>query len=89
MIFHDRFEWKGRIVGHMISDTGHEELHRFAARIGLKRQWFQKKGNPKYSHYDLTTVSAIERANRNGAIEVSCRELLEKMEKLEQNNIAS
>jgi hypothetical protein len=66
----------------MISDTNHEELHEFARKIGLKRKWFQIKPNPKFSHYDLTTVSAIERANQDGAAEISSKELLEKMNNL-------
>jgi hypothetical protein len=88
MIFHDRFKWKKRVVGHLISDTNHEELHQFAAKIGLKIPdesgpgWFQIKPNPKYSHYDLTTISAIKRAEQAGAIEISSKELLEKMNAL-------
>lgn len=44
--------WSGG--GHLQADTG-EELHEFAARLGLRREWFQTKpGRPEKDHYDLT-----------------------------------
>lgn len=46
-------------------------LHRFAARLGLRREWFQAPGiNVQRStspHYDLTTTSALHRACLAGA----------------------
>lgn len=48
-----------------------EELHAFAARIGLKRAWFQR--HRLAPHYDLT-VRRREAAVRAGAIELSFRE---------------
>ena len=51
---------------HMYADTL-EELHAFAARIGLKRQWFQDKRLP---HYDLTARRRAA-AVKLGAIEHS------------------
>lgn len=53
---------------HMVSDTSDEELHAFAARLGLKRGWFQG------DHYDLT-ASKRALAIRLGAQEVSALEL--------------
>jgi len=35
---------------HIITDGELEELHEFAIRLGLKRNWFQNK--PKRPHYD-------------------------------------
>jgi len=44
--------WSGG--GHLQADTA-EELHVFAARLGLRREWFQTKpGRPEKDHYDLT-----------------------------------
>jgi len=44
--------WSGG--GHMQADTL-DELHAFAARIGMRREWFQSKpGRPENDHYDLT-----------------------------------
>jgi hypothetical protein len=46
--------YKGRfgrmIMCHMMADTI-DELHEFAARLGLKREWFQAK---TAAHYDLS-----------------------------------
>ena len=71
MIYVDRFfggghgKWAGG--GHMQADTV-EELHAFAARLGLKREWFQERpGCPDLDHYDLT-ASKREMALRLGAI---------------------
>ena len=36
---------------HLTADSD-EELHAFAARIGMKREWFQP--HPLMNHYDLT-----------------------------------
>ena len=58
---------------HLIADSP-EELHRFAAAMGLKREWFQE--HPRHSHYDLTTARAAERARANGAYRISTRELV-------------
>lgn len=35
---------------HLISDCDLGELHQFAKRVGLKREWFQDKRVP---HYDV------------------------------------
>jgi hypothetical protein len=44
--------WSGG--GHMQADNL-AELHAFAQRIGLRREWFQSKpGRPANDHYDLT-----------------------------------
>ena len=45
----------GRITArwsHLLADTD-DELHAFAARLGLRRAWAQYHGTPK-SHYDVT-----------------------------------
>jgi len=58
----------------MFTDGGLEELHRFANRIGMKREWFQDK---KYPHYDLTPKRrriAVE----HGAIEITTKEWMKK-----------
>lgn len=52
-----------------------EALHRFAARIGLRRAWFQDEGG-RNPHYDLTTVRMRQKALRAGARLASTRELL-------------
>ena len=59
---------------HMTSTTGPDELHEFAARIGLKRNWFQYRSG-RGSHYDLVP-SKRALAVALGAKEVGRREIL-------------
>lgn len=59
----------GRTWCHLTADTA-AELHAFAERIGLRREWFQHGHMP---HYDLTPGRRCE-ALRAGAIEVSAME---------------
>ncbi len=56
--------WSGG--GHLQADTL-DELHAFAAQIGMPREWFQTKpGRPENDHYDLTR-SVRDRAISLGA----------------------
>jgi len=57
---------------HLEADTL-EELHQFAQRLGLKREWFQDK--PAHPHYDITS-SVRQRAVRLGAIEMSNEQMV-------------
>jgi hypothetical protein len=58
--------WSGG--GHLQADTP-EELHAFAERIGLRREWFQSTpARPENDHYDLG-LRGRERAIELGAIE--------------------
>ena len=67
---------------HMWADSI-EELHEFAAEIGMKRYWFQGPPIHKFPHYDLTKQRRAI-AVKAGAIEVEeiTREILIKMIKL-------
>ncbi len=58
--------WQGRKWCHLLADET-DELHRFAARLGLHRASYQ--GPPKTSapHYDLTSYER-RRAIRYGAL---------------------
>jgi hypothetical protein len=60
------WDWRGRKWCHLLADDP-DELHRFAARLGLHRTSYQ--GPPKTSapHYDLTAYER-RRAIRLGAI---------------------
>jgi Protein of unknown function (DUF4031) len=49
------------------------ELHEFAARIGLRRSWFQAKGWPR-DHYDVTDSKRAE-AIAAGAVPITWRDL--------------
>jgi len=51
MIYLDKFYFNGKLCGHLFTDSSLEELHTFAASIGLRREWFQ--GNKAVPHYDV------------------------------------
>lgn len=63
---------------HLVADSL-EELHAFAARLGMRRSWFQD--DPKLPHYDLT-VKRRARAVELGAVELDRREMVAKMRAL-------
>ena len=50
MIYADDLEipWKGKLWCHLITDGDDNELHGFALRLGLRREWYQG------DHYDIT-----------------------------------
>jgi len=56
---------------HLTTDGPLDELHAFAARLGMKREWFQE--HRIAPHYDLT-AQRRERALLLGAVFVSMRE---------------
>jgi len=58
---------------HLTADDA-DELHAFAAALGLRRQWFQDHhADPTRHHYDLSDA-ARERAIAAGAVAVTWRE---------------
>lgn len=61
---------------HMLADTV-AELHEFAARIGLRREWFQPLSRP---HYDLSKTRRIA-AIAAGAVELDRHELVAMMKR--------
>lgn len=82
-IFVDDWQQEAR-VGRISASWSHltcgpfdnpEELHEFAARIGLKRSWYQ--GPPKHpwprSHYDVTEAKR-QQAIAEGAVAITWRE---------------
>lgn len=71
------YGWKLGPSCHMIADT-EIELHELAAKIGLKRSWFQT--DSILNHYDLTG-NKRKLAIANGAIEINRKQLCERMNK--------
>lgn len=52
-----------------VTPDGYDELHSFAAKVGLRRSWFQG------DHYDLTTRAAATRAVAAGAVLIEMMDL--------------
>jgi hypothetical protein len=73
--------WKGKMWCHLTADSL-DELHAFAAKLGLKREWYQYPKSA-YPHYD--TVFR-EKAIRLGAIPVSSKVIVGKARKLRPPN---
>lgn len=72
----ETLEWPGKgLWCHMATDSpeGVLELHRLAAKIGMKRSWFQNR--PNLPHYDLRP-SMRAKAIAAGAVAVSSLELV-------------
>ena len=76
-----RYKW----WSHLWSDTSLEELHAFAERLGLKREWFQCKVGPqateeqkfRRAHYDVVPTKR-KKALSFGAVPMEIREFWEK-----------
>lgn len=60
---------------HMISDQSINELHEFAAGLGINKCWFENKRNKGHPHYDITPAQA-EAAVAAGAVQVSSRKIV-------------
>lgn len=68
---------------HLIADT-EEELHAMAAKVGMKRSWFQKGGRAEMPHYDLV-ASRRKKAVEFGAIEIERKQICEHLEAYRQS----
>ena len=66
------WRWRGRRWAHLVSDRDLEELHAFAARLGLARAWFQG------DHYDVPETTRA-RALTLGAQPVDSREVVRRL----------
>jgi hypothetical protein len=64
-----RWPWRGRRWAHLVSDSSYDELHLFAARLGLPRRIFQG------DHYDVFT-ELRDAAIEAGAQPIGSRELV-------------
>lgn len=61
-----RLRFGRMVMCHMWADT-EDELHAFAAKLGLKRSWFQQPPKASWKHYDIS-LSVKASALRLGAI---------------------
>ncbi|MEW1656929.1 MULTISPECIES: DUF4031 domain-containing protein [unclassified Streptomyces] len=62
----------GRMWSHLVSDRSFDELHRFAAAMGVPRRAFER------DHYDLP-AERYDDAVRAGAVEVGSKELVRRL----------
>ena len=65
-------------AGHLVSDISEDDLHQFAFRIGLKREWYKRKRLP---HYNCTTDNIKNKAIIMGARFVSSKEIVDILRK--------
>lgn len=77
----ERIPWKGRVWCHLVADTP-GELHAFARRLGLHKDWFQS--GSVYPHYDIT-VSVRDRALSLGALDGDRPTIIECAKRLKEN----
>jgi hypothetical protein len=66
------WEWRGRRFAHLVSDASYEELHAFAARLGLPERAFHA------DHYDLPGDHR-DAAIALGAVAVDSRQLVRRL----------
>ena len=66
------WSWRGREWAHLVSDTSYDELHAFAARLGIPIEAFQG------DHYDVPT-DVRQQAIAMGADAVDARELVRRL----------
>ena len=64
--------WRVKTWCHMVSDESFDELHAFAAALGIPRERFQR------DHYDLPP-HLRDRAVARGAVEVTIGDLSQRM----------
>ena len=64
--------WRGREWAHLVSDLSYDELHAFAARLGIPREGFQG------DHYDVPTETRAV-AVELGAQAVTAKELVTRL----------
>ena len=88
MIYVDQpiHSWRNKKWCHLVADDL-QELHDFATKLGLKREWFQN--HRLQPHYDIT-VTKREQAIKLGAISIETKQMAERVEsilKKRKNNV--
>lgn len=73
LVDHPMWPAHGTLWAHLVSDSSLDELHAFAERVGLPARSFDN------DHYDVP-AARIDELVRQGAVQVSGRELLRRLE---------
>jgi hypothetical protein len=76
-----RNPFRGMLMCHMLADT-ESELHAMAARIGARREWYQKDASTP--HYDIPVFRRAD-AIRYGAVEIGRRETVTIIRRIRAN----
>jgi hypothetical protein len=63
---------RGRLWSHLASDTSYDELHEFAARLGIPERGFDR------DHYDVPS-EFYDQVIAAGAVPVTSRELVSRL----------
>lgn len=71
-----KYPFRGKLYCHMMTDGETTELTAFADRIGLRRDWIQRKGS-HYEHYDLSPTMRAK-AIAAGAVAVDAKALIKR-----------
>lgn len=71
----DSCKLRYKVWAHMVSTESEDELHEFAAKLGLKREWAQLRPQASAAHYDLVPAKRAI-AIKLGAKAVTSRELV-------------
>jgi len=73
-IYNDSPTWPGhgRLWSHQISDASYEELHEFAAALGIPQRAFER------DHYDVI-AERYDAAVQAGALPVTSREIVARL----------
>jgi hypothetical protein len=72
LVDHAIWPWRGRRWAHLVSDADYDELHVFAARLGIPRRAFQG------DHYDVPEELRVV-AISYGAVVVDGRVLVRRL----------
>lgn len=75
-VWNPKFGLSAHLISTLYGFEGSQELRRFAAKLGLKKEWLQKPGHPVHEHYDLKGEKKIAKALELGAKQVSRAELV-------------
>jgi hypothetical protein len=68
-----QISWRGRRWSHLVADEP-DELHRVAARLGLRREWAQERG--RTLHYDVPDEVRARAIDLGLAEPITWRELV-------------
>lgn len=74
MIYIDDPRPTQRNSSHLLSDSSLEELHEFAEKLEIKREWFHPKSSP---HYDLFGIAKWRKAISLGATKADAKKVVE------------